>query len=164
MASVASDSSRSGEPRRFSKRLATTYKLLQLHPNRFDLSVKIDRVPAELAAEAGLLVAAERRDRIELVEAVDPDRAGLERAGHLMGAAQVARPDRGGKPVVRVVALKNRAVLIRERDRCADRTENLFARDPHLIVDAGEQRRVDEIALAGSRVATGRHLGALLLT
>src|SRR5216683_4740879 len=174
MASVASDSSRSGESRRFSKRLATIYKLLQLssrpiykllqlHPDRFDLRVEIDCVPAELAAEAGLLVAAEGRNWVELVEAVDPDRAGLQRAGHLMGAAQVARPDRGGKPVVGVVALKNRVVFIRERDRCADRAENLLARDPHLIVDAGEQRRVDEVALTGSRLAAGRHLGALLL-
>src|SRR5260370_38857322 len=80
-----------------------------------------------------------------------------------MGAAQVARPDRGGRAVVRVVAQKTRVVLIRERDRRADRAENLLARDPHLIVDAGEQRRVDEVALAGSRLAAGRHLGALLL-
>src|SRR5579863_3020266 len=137
---------------------------LELHPNRFDLRVKIDRVFAELAAEAGLLVAAEGRNRIELVEAVDPDRAGLERARHLVRAGDVARPDRGGEPVVRVVALKNRVVLILERDRRGDRPEDLLARDPHFIVDTGEQRRVDEVALAGSRRTAGRDRGALLLT
>src|SRR4051794_32357648 len=39
-------------------------ELLQFHPDRFNLRIEIDRVLAEFTAEAGLLVAAKRRDRI----------------------------------------------------------------------------------------------------
>src|ERR1700722_2481268 len=135
-------------------------RLLEFHQDRLDLRVKVDRVFAEFAAETGLLVAAKRRDRIEVVVAVDPDRARLQRAGDLMSAADVARPDRCGKPVFGVVALENRIVLVGEGDRSADGAKNLLARNLHVVLDVGEQRRIDEVALAGSRGTTGRHGGA----
>src|SRR5580693_9339864 len=85
---------------------------LQLHVDGLDLRVKLKRVLAQFAAEARLLVTAERRDRIDHAVAVDPYRAGFQLARDLVRAANVAGPNRRREPVVSVVALKNRVVLI----------------------------------------------------
>ena len=50
-------------------------------------------MPAALAAEAGLLVAAERRGRVEPVERVRPDDAGPQLRGHPQDARALLRPD-----------------------------------------------------------------------
>ncbi len=54
--------------------------LIQVHPDALHLRVVLERVHAHLAAEAALLVAAERRRGVVDVVGVDPDRAGLELA------------------------------------------------------------------------------------
>jgi hypothetical protein len=63
-----------------SRAIRTVFELADLRVYRLDLRVQIDRVLAEFAAEAGLLVAAERRHRIDLTVGVDPDGAGFELA------------------------------------------------------------------------------------
>src|SRR4029077_19212065 len=56
--------------------------VLELHPDGLDLRVEVDRVAAELASVAALLVAAERRRGAEHVVAVDPQGPGADGARH----------------------------------------------------------------------------------
>src|SRR5260370_552197 len=67
--------------------------------------VGLQTVAAALTAVARLLVAAERRRRVELVERVRPDDAGAQLIGDLEDARALFRPDAGGQPVRRVVGL-----------------------------------------------------------
>src|SRR3954453_4824698 len=55
------------------------------------LEVRVERLEAQLAAEAGLLVAAERDAREGRVRRVDGDLAGLDPAGQAQRLAAVAR-------------------------------------------------------------------------
>src|SRR4051794_33150203 len=67
------------------------------------LGVGVERVRPELAPDAGLLEAAERRCDAHRGVRVDRDHTGLERSSDPQGSAAVARPDRAGEPVDRVV-------------------------------------------------------------
>src|SRR5262249_21326698 len=135
------------------------------HPDRFHLRVLLERVVTALAAEPRLLVAAERQARIVEVVGVDPDRSRLERARGAQGLLDVARPDRRGEPVDRGVADRDGLLLVLERERGEDRSEDLLARDRHLRRDAVEDRRLEEGALAVDRrgVAAGDEPRALAL-
>ena len=77
---------------------------------------------------------------------------GLQLARDVVGLLDVARPDAGGEPVGRVVGARDRFVEIRELDRREHGPEDLFARDRHLRRHVGEDRRLDEVALAGADV------------
>ena len=63
------------------------------------------------AAEAGLLVAAERRADVALRVAVHRHRARLDGSGHPQGLVDVLGPDRGCQPVAGVVGQRDRLVL-----------------------------------------------------
>src|SRR5207245_9352103 len=95
---------------------------------------------AELAAETGLLEAAERRRRAHGAVGVDRQDAGLERPGDAEGAGSVPRPDRAREPVGRVVGDADRVGLVGERDHGGYGAEDLLARNPVLV------RRLDEPA------------------
>ena len=68
-----------------------------------DLGVVVERVRAELAAEARLLEAAERRRHAHRRVRVDRQHAGLDRPRDAQRLGAVARPDRARQPVDRVV-------------------------------------------------------------
>src|SRR4051812_17041074 len=61
--------------------------------DRLRLEVQVERLERELAAEAGLLVAAERDPGERRVRHVDADRPGLDLRRDPMTARRVARPD-----------------------------------------------------------------------
>ena len=63
------------------------------------LSVMVERLQAQLAPEAALLDAAERRFEMDAAAGVDGEVAGLHGARDAEGAADVARPDRAGEAV-----------------------------------------------------------------
>src|SRR5690606_34717448 len=109
------------------------------------LLVVIEHHLVRLAADAGLLVAAEgRMGRVGMV-AVGPDAAGLDVAAEAIGAVPVAGPDAGAEAVERVVGDLERFLLVLEgRDR-DDGAEDLLLEDAHLVV-ALEDRRLDVIA------------------
>src|SRR6188472_1457517 len=65
------------------------------------LAVVLEHHLVVLAADAGGLVAAERRVGGVLVVAVGPHAAGLDRAAHPVGPCRVARPDAGAEAVER---------------------------------------------------------------
>ena len=110
-----------------------------------------------LAAEAALLVAAERRGRVEVVVGVLPDHAGLQRARDLERLRALVGPDARGQPVRGVVRLLDRLGLRAEGEHRDDRPEDLLDRDPVRGRDVGEERRREPAAavgqLAGDRAA-----------
>src|SRR5690606_34709176 len=65
------------------------------HQQVLGLLVVVEHHLVGLAADAGLLVAAERRMRGIQVVAVGPDATGLDPAAHAVGAVDVAGPDAG---------------------------------------------------------------------
>src|SRR5437660_7194383 len=69
--------------------------LLQVNPHTLGLRVLLQRVAPLVAAEAGLLEAAERQGRVVQVVRVHPDRSRLQRAGDAVRLRDVARPYRG---------------------------------------------------------------------
>jgi hypothetical protein len=117
---------------------------------------------AQLTPNPGLLVATERRDWIDDVVAVDPNRSGLQPSRNFMCAADVIGPDRGSEPIGRIVALQHCVVLIFERNHGHDGTEDLLTRNLHGVLHVGENGGIDEEALAVVNVAARRQLGAFL--
>src|SRR5919112_269532 len=87
-------------------RAATTASRASLREAQAALATKWP-VPAALAAVAGLLVAAEGRRRVELVEGVGPDDAGAELVRDLEDPRALLRPDAGGETEGRVVGLRH---------------------------------------------------------
>src|SRR4051812_15396753 len=71
--------------------------------HHFRLQVLLEAGDAHLAADAGLLVAAERRVRAEPHAAVDRERAGADAAGHRLRPREVGRVDRAREAVRRLV-------------------------------------------------------------
>ena len=69
-----------------------------------------------------------------------------------MASFDVAGPDAGGEAELAVVCDRDGLVRIVEDQGREDRPEDLLARDTHLVVDAGEDRRLDE-ETAGALVA-----------
>src|SRR4051812_35154761 len=71
--------------------------------DRFLFGVVLDGSLPEFAAEAGLLVAAERQLGITVHEGIDPHRAGADAARDGHAGVDIPAPDTGRKPVGRVV-------------------------------------------------------------
>src|ERR1700719_2769954 len=135
---------------------------LQLDEYSLLLGVHLDRSLRVLAADARLLVAAERRGQVLHRVAVDPDLAGLQRARHAQRAIQVPRPDGGAETVDRIVTLKYCVLLVLEGNQRSDRPEDFLARDAHGVLHAGEYRRLDVVARASHGAAAEFRHGALL--
>ena len=117
-------------------------------PRGLRLRVALEAVEALVARIARLLEAAEGLRHVALVEGVDPDDAGLDAAHEPECRVEVARPDAGREAVDRVVRDLDRLVRAVELDHRGDRSEDLLARDRHVVLDAREER--------------GIHVGALL--
>jgi len=104
------------------------------------LGLGVGQIPllAELAADAGLLVAAEGVPGVEEVVVVDPDRAGAQALGHPDGAGRVAAPHGAGQAVPGVVGHGDRVVVVVDRDHGQDRAEDLLLGDARGRVGPGE--------------------------
>jgi hypothetical protein len=100
-----------------------------------DLGVVVERVRAELAADARLLEAAERgetrTERFELIESTPVSIARATRSA----LAPSPRPDRAGEAVDGVVGDRDRLALAVERDARGDRAEDLLARGAVVVGD-----------------------------
>src|SRR5688572_28709888 len=121
---------------------------------RVELEVRLEAVLAALAPVAGLLVAAERRRRVEAVVGVRPDDAGAQLLRHPEDARALLRPDTGAEAVRRVVRLLDRLLGRAERKHRQDRPEDLLLGDPVALRDVREDGRDEPVALL--RQAAGR--------
>src|SRR3954467_2276352 len=135
-----------------------------LELQRLRLEELLEAELAELAAVAGLLVAAERRQRIEAA-AVDLDLAGADLPSNLLGPLGIARPHTAGQAVDGVVGdLDGLVLAVVGKDR-QHRSEDLLLGDGHIGADLGEDGRLHEVALVqalGGLGPTGEQLGALV--
>src|SRR5580698_11157128 len=89
-----------------------------------------------LAANAGLLVAAERGVGGIQVIAVDPDAAGLNTPSETIATVCVPAPDSCAQSVRRIVGDGQRFALIPERCYRQNRSEDFFLEDPHFVIAA----------------------------
>src|SRR3954471_14110435 len=135
-----------------------------LELQRLGLEELLEAELAELAAVAGLLVAAERSQRVEAA-AVDLDLAGADLAGDLLGPLRIAGPHAAGEAIDRVVGdLDGLFLGVVGNDR-EDGTEDLLLLNGHPGAHLGEHGRPHEVALVktfGRLGAAGKQLGALL--
>src|SRR5215472_3104239 len=106
-------------------------------------------MPPALPAEAGLLVAAERRARVEAVVRVRPHDARAEALRHPEDARALLGPDPGAQPVRRVVRLLHGLVRGSESEDREDGAKDLFLRDPVALRDVREDGRREPVALLG---------------
>src|SRR5438874_2283364 len=114
-----------------------------------ELQIRPQTVPPALAAEARLLVAAERRRRVEPVVRVRPDYAGAQAFGHPENARALLGPHACAETVRRVVRLLDRFIRRAERQDREHRPEDLLLRDPVALRDVREDRRHEPVALLG---------------
>ena len=117
--------------------------------------VLLDRGRAVLTADAGLLVAAERRVEVRRV-GVDRVRAGPHAARDLEAARGIGREHAAGQAEAAVVRDADRVLVVVERDEGDDRAEDLLLGDRHVVAHVRQQRRLDVPAL----VQVLRHLAA----
>src|SRR5437867_12387808 len=75
----------------------------KLDPGRLHLGELVEGVERLVAADARLLITAERRGDVATVVGVDPHRAGAQALGELEGLVDIGREDRRGEAVDRIV-------------------------------------------------------------
>src|SRR3954453_11493534 len=128
-----------------------------------DLRVVLERIDREILSVARLLVAAVRHLGDERNVVVDPDGPELELAGRVQGSTDVSSPDGSGEAVADVVCPGDRLVIVGEALHANDGSEDLALDDLVVLLDAGDDRRLDEEAALAVRVAAGedRRLGFL---
>src|SRR5690349_19609693 len=114
------------------------------------------------AAEAGLLVAAERRARIEAVERVRPHDARAEALRHPEDARALLRPDTRAEPVGRVVRLLDRLLRGAEGQHRENRAEDLLLRDAIALRHVREHGRRQPVPLLGEPARRLVDLGSFL--
>src|SRR5678815_3420891 len=98
----------------------------QVNPNALHLRVKIERVPAHLAAVARLFVTTEGRRCIEHVVSIDPNNTRLDLFRKTVRARDVPGPDTSRETVDRVVGLLDQLVFVFEADHRYDGSKDLF--------------------------------------
>src|SRR5262245_56717759 len=102
---------------------------------------------AALATEARLLVAAERRARVEAVVGVRPHDARPKPLRHPEDPRSLLRPDARAQSVRRVVRLLDRLLGSAEGEDRQDRPEDLLLRDAIALRHVREDRRREPVAL-----------------
>ena len=95
---------------------------------------------------------------------VDPDRAGLEAGGDLLGLVPVGGPDGGAESDVDGVGPRDRLLEVGVADDRQGRAELLLLDQRRVVVDVGHQGlRVEVARLAGVGVAARHQAGAAAL-
>src|SRR6476469_5019574 len=127
-------------------------------------TVWLQPVASAFAAEAGFLVASERRRRVEPVEGVRPHDTRAQTLGHPEDARAFLGPDPGAQAVRRVVRLLDRFLGRAEREHREHRAEDLFLRDAIALRDVREDRRHEPVALLGQAARRLVDLRSFVLT
>src|SRR5690349_10504433 len=139
-------------------------RLVEIDENLFCLEIFLESPGPELAAEAGLFVAAPGRLDIGRLHVIDPHDAGAQRLHDSKRLINIARPDRRSKAVRRIVCDSNRIGFGVERNYGCDRAENLLPRDARGVLHVVKNGGLDVVAFAelpGVTAADG-HLRFLL--
>src|SRR3954471_21888161 len=129
-----------------------------------DHGVVLDRVHREVLAVAGLLEAAVRHLRGERDVVVDPHGPEPQRVRHAQRAADVARPHGRREAVRRAVAPRDRLLLVGELLDGDDRPEDLALDHLVVLLQVGDDGRLEEEAGQVGLVAAGDDLRVLRRT
>merc|ERR1719428_699336 len=137
--------------------------LLRLrHPDDLLVSVPVDGGVAELPAHPGLLPAAERHVRRHVQVMVHPDSPGIDLGRDLRRRLRLP-PDGPAEAVVRVVRTLDRVVDIRVGDHREHRAELLLVHDAAPLLQPGDDRRGEVVAVPGQSRSADVHLRAVRL-
>src|SRR5579872_3244117 len=116
-----------------------------------------------LAADSGLLVAAEGHADIVRACVVDPDVPRLDAAHGPVGRCETRRADRGRQAMVHGVDCREHVGLLAPFQYGKNRTKDLLARNPHVRLDTAEDSGLDEETLSQAwiigRLTAGYELG-----
>ena len=100
---------------------------------------------------------------MEHVVLVDPDGTSTESVGDTDGGVEVLGVDSGGKTVGGVVTSLDDLLLSLELGNRADRAEDFFLHDLHVLGDVGEDGGLDEVSLVAVTLTTGDNSSTRLL-
>jgi len=128
-----------------------------------NLGVVGKSILSELTADTGLLEAAEGDLVAKHVVVVDPDGTGLEGVRDTEGGVKVGGVDGSSKTIGGLVASLDDIILGLELADRADRSEDFFLHDLHVLADIGEDGGLDEVTFLTVALATGLDLGTSLL-
>ena len=142
------------------KSCLTEKSIAKTNRHRLRLAVIRQRGLAQLAADAALLVPAKRQRVVEHVVLVDPHGAGAESVADADGGVEAGGVDGGGEAVGRRIAETDGVGFVFELGDGADGAEDFFLHDLHVFRDAGEDGRLDEIALFAVALAADFDFGA----
>src|SRR5687768_17044993 len=138
------------------QRLIRAPDVLRPDVHVFQLRVPLHRRHPQVAAEAGLLEAAEGGFDVDGGVGVDAEHAGFNPPRDAQRSADVARPQRAAQPVRRVVHLAEHLLLIVERADAYDRAEDFLSPDTVGWFAVQDDRRRDVVpALADANPAGG---------
>src|SRR5439155_25015355 len=120
---------------------------IQIDVDLFRFQVRLQAVGAQLAACAGLLVAAPRRSVERGMISVQPGDAGAKFLENAHPLRDIAREDTAGQAVNGVVRKPHRFGFVLEQLHAQDGSEDFFADNAHLGVSLYEDSRGNEVAI-----------------
>lgn len=129
--------------------------------DRLRLAIIRQRGLTKLSPDAALLVAAERERVMQHVVLVDPNGAGPQGVADADGGVEAGGVDGAGEAVGGRVAETDGVFFRLEFGDRADGTEDFFLHYLHVFRDAGEDGRLDEVALFAVALAADFHFRAL---
>src|SRR5437016_5294041 len=128
--------------------------------DRLDVDHLEEAVPAQLASDAAVLLAAEGHPWIRLDDAVDEHHPGLHLSREFLGLTEVPRPQARAEAELGVVRLLDRGAQVRHRHHGGDRTERLLPEHAHVLRDVAEQGGLKVPALPTPALAADLDLRA----
>lgn len=143
---------------------STEQSVAKTDRDRLRLAVIRQRSLAQLSPNAALLVATEWKSVMQHVVLVHPDGSGPQGVADPDGGVEAGCVDGGGETVGCGVAEMDGVFFRLELGDGADGTKDLFLHYLHVFGDAGEDSRLDEVALFAVALATDLEFGALFLT
>lgn len=143
---------------------STEESITKTNRHRLRLAVIRQRRLAQLAPDAALLVAAKGQGVVQHVVLVHPDGPRPQGVADPDGGVEARGVDGGGEAVGGGVAEADGVVFRLELGDGADGAEDLFLHNLHVFRDAGEDGRLDEVALFAVALPADLDFGALLLT
>ena len=141
----------------------TEKSITKTNVHGLELSIVIKRSLAQLTSNTTLLESTERKLVMKGVVCVDPDGTCAECIGDLNGGVQVGGMDGSGETVGAAVADADGVFLGGEFGNRADRAEDFFLHDLHVLRDVAEDGGLNEVASVSLALAANLNLRTSLL-
>jgi hypothetical protein len=134
-----------------------------VNAHRLDLSIILKRIRTQLSADTRFLVSTKGSLVVGHIVLVNPDCAGLESVGDADRSVEVVGVNTSCQTVGGVVGELENFLFVLEFLDCADRSENFFLDNLHLVVDVGEDGGLNVVALVTQSLTSDDNLGTGLL-